>query len=259
MQLKYGKSVSEETAKKIQELIDKGSGDIERLHSILNSLQNGNPIESSDQQYIESFSETNEPKNEESLSVENSTTESDNNPNPSNISEANIVSKTPKSNRKKIAIAGLVVAAIFFSYITADVYAVNSLQIKPHQGNQYAISETVMHIQAQACNPSYFPASFHSYEISAVYKSRVLETASITGITISPKSSTLLDGTFTIDKQALSEVANLGSVFNATDAQVITKLNAPIFGIIPFTINKGYSGTEFADVVKNGPPGGYQC
>jgi len=259
MQLQYGKSVSEETVKKIQELIDKGSGDIERLHNILNSLQNGNPIELSDQKYIESFSETNELKNEESLSIDNSTTEPDNELNPSNITEANVASKTPKGNRKKIAIAGLVVAAIFFSYIGANAYAVNSLQIRPHQGNQYAISETVLHIQAQACNPSYFPVSFHNYEINAVYKSQVLETASISGNMISPKSSLLLEGTFTINKDALSQFAKLGSQFDPNEAHVKTKLDAPIFGVIPFTINKDYPGKEFANIVKNGPPGGYQC
>lgn len=252
--------MSEDIIKKVQELIDAGKGDSERLLNILNSLQNEQPLELSDQQYIESLSSTEPETKYDSITFEN-TSESNDEPDFNDKPETNEISSKNESNgnRKKIAIAGLVVVAIFFSYITADAYAVNSLQIKPHQGNQYAISETVMHIQAQACNPSYFPASFHSYEISAVYKSRVLETASIIGSTISPKSSTLLDGTFTIYKQALSEVANLGSVFNATDAQVITKLNAPIFGIIPFTINKGYSGTEFADVVKNGPPGGYQC
>ena len=125
--------------------------------------------------------ETNELKNEESSSVNNSTTEPDSEPNPSNIPEANVVSKAPKGNRKKIAIAGLAIAVVFFSYIGANAYAVNSLQIRPHPSNQYAISETVLHIQADACNPSYFPVSFHNYEINAVYKSQVLETASISG------------------------------------------------------------------------------
>jgi hypothetical protein len=254
--------MSDEIVKKVQELIDKGNGDIERLHNILNSLQNGNPIELSDQQYIESFfSETNElEKNEKSTSIDDSSLEPNNEPNLNNIPEASeVVSKTPKVNRKKIAIAGIVIAVIFFSYIGANAYAVNSLQFKPHQSTQYTISETVLHIQAQACNPSYFPASFRNYEINAIYKSQVLETASIVGSTISPKSSLLLDGTFTINKEALSQVAQLGPQFNPNDARVKTKLDAPLFGIIPFTINKDYSGTEFADIVKNGPPGGYQC
>jgi hypothetical protein len=255
------RALSEETVKKIQELIDKEIGDIERLHRILNSLQNGDPMESSDQQYIESLSQvTNNEKNENPISSDTFPLEPNNETNLNSIPESGEeIPKTPNGNRKKIALAGIVIAAILFSYIGANVYAVNTLQIKPHQGNQYAISETMLHIQAEACNPSYFPASFHNYEINAIYKSKVLETASINGSTISPKSSLLLDGTFTIDKEALSQFATLGSNFDPTQARVKTKLDAAIFGIIPFTINKDFSGKEFEDIVKNGPPGGYSC
>ncbi|MGI0069206.1 MAG: hypothetical protein ACREAN_03010, partial [Nitrosopumilaceae archaeon] len=52
--------MSEEIIKKIQELIDAGKGDSERLHNILNSLQNNQPLELSDKQYIESLSLTDE-------------------------------------------------------------------------------------------------------------------------------------------------------------------------------------------------------
>jgi len=254
--------LSEEIIKKVQELIGKGNGDIERLQNILNSLQNGNPIELSDQHYLESLSleSTESEKNENSITFDNSSLEPNNEINLENIPEVNkIVHKAPKVNGKKIAIVSIVIVTIFFSYIAANAYAANSLQIRPHQGNQYAISETTLHIQAEACNPSYFPASFHNYEINAIYKSKVLEKAAITGSTISPKSSLLLDGTFTIDKEALSQFAKLGSDFDPNQARVKTKLDAPIFGVIPFTINKDYSGKEFENIVKNGPPGGYQC
>jgi hypothetical protein len=254
--------MSEEIIKKVQGLIDAGKGNSERLRNILNSLQNEQPLELSDKQYIESLSLTESETKYDSITFENtseSINESNSESDSSDIPETSTVPKGPKIDRKKIAIACIVAAAIFFGYIGADAYAVTSLQIKPHQGNQYAISDTVLHIQAQACNPSYFPVSFHNYQISAIYKSKVLETALIDGITISPKSSTILEGTFTLDRQAISEVANMGSGFNATDAKVTTKLDAPIFGIIPFTISKDYSGTDFANTVKNGPPGGYQC
>jgi ribosome assembly protein YihI (activator of Der GTPase) len=52
MRSNSGKSVSEEIIEKVQELIEKGNGDTERLNNILNSLQNGNPLDFSDQQYI---------------------------------------------------------------------------------------------------------------------------------------------------------------------------------------------------------------
>ena len=254
--------MSEETIKKVQELINAGKGDNERLLNILNSLQNDQPLESSDQQYIENLSSTineSEAKND-SITFDN-TSESNKETNLNDIHETNQIAPEtkPKINRKKIAIAGIVIAAIIFGYIGTNIYAVSTLEFRPHKGTQYTISETVLHIQAEACNPSYFPASFHNYEINAIYKSKVLEIASIDGNTISPKSSVLLDGTFTINKDALSQFAKEGSQFDPNQAKVKTKLDASIFGIIPFTINKDYTGTGFADVVKNGPPGGYQC
>ena len=251
--------MSEEIIKKIQELLDAGKGDGERLRSILNSLQNEQPLELSDKQYIESLSSAEPETKYDSITFENTSESSDTDSN--DKPETNEISPKNESmdNRKKIVIAGIVIAAIIFGYIGANAYAVSTLEFRPHQGTQYAISATVLHIQAEACNPSYFPASFHNYEINAVYKSQVIETALINGSTISPKSSLLLDGKFTINKDVVSQFAQEGSQFDPSQAVVKTKLNAAIFGIIPFTINKDYSGAEFADVVKNGPPGGYQC
>ena|SRR5579872_6469535 len=253
--------MSEEIVKKVQGLIDAGKGDSDRLRNILNSIQNDQPLELSDQQYIESLSSDSEPKTKyDSITFEN-TSESINEPNLNDNQETSEIPTKNESmiNRKKIVMAGIVIAAVIFGYIGANAYAVSMLEFRPHQGTQHAISDTVLLIQAEACNPSYFPASFHNYEINAVYKSQVIETASINGSTISPKSSMLLDGKFTLNKDALSQFAQQGLQFDPNQASVKTKLDATIFGIIPFTINKDYSGTQFADIVKNGPPGGYQC
>jgi len=251
--------MSEEIIKKVQGLIDAGKGDAERLHNILNSLHNEQPLELSDKQYIESLSSTEPETKYDSITFEN-TSESIDEPDSNDKPETNEISlKNEFSNRKKIVIGGIIIAAIIFAYVGANAYAVSTLEFRPHQGTQYAISSTVLHIQAEACNPSYFPASFHNYEINAVYKSQVIETALINGSTISPKSSLLLDGKFTINKDAIAQFSQESSQFDASQAVVKTKLDAAIFGIIPFTINKDYSGAEFADVVKNGPPGGYQC
>jgi hypothetical protein len=251
--------MSEDTIKKVQGLIDAGKGDAERLHSILSTLQNEQPLELSDIQYVETLSLPEPETKYDSITFEN-TSESVVEPDLDDKPETNDIQQDESmNNRKKIILAGIVIAAIIFGYIGANAYAVSTLEFRPHQGTQYAISSTMLHIQAEACNPSYFPASFHNYVITAVYKSQVIETASINGSTISPKSSLLLDGLFIINKDALAQVAKEGTQFDPNQAIVKTKLDAAIFGIIPFTINKDYSGTQFADVVKNGPPGGYQC
>ena len=72
--------MSEEIIKKVQGYIDAGKGDIERLRNILNSLQNEQPLLSSDQQYIESLSSTESETKYDSITFEN-TSESINEPN----------------------------------------------------------------------------------------------------------------------------------------------------------------------------------
>src|SRR4029077_15518326 len=156
----------------IQEIIDSGKGDAQRLRSILSGLQNGQPLETSDQQYVESLTlRTDEfETNEDPITFDNTSLEQNNDTNLNNAPKADdIVFKIPKVNTKKIAIAGIVIAAIFFSFVGVDAYAVRSLKFRPPQGYQYALSETVLHIKADACNPFYFPVSFHNYEINAVY------------------------------------------------------------------------------------------
>src|SRR5690348_7384401 len=120
--------MSEETIKKIQELIDAGKGDGERLRSILNSLQNEQPLELSDKQYIDSLSEP-EAKYD-SITFEN-TSESSDEPNLDDKPAAELSPKTESNdNRKKIAIAGIVIAAIICGYMGANAYAVSTLEFR---------------------------------------------------------------------------------------------------------------------------------
>src|SRR5690242_7399748 len=127
--------MSEETIKKVQELIDAKKGDAERLQNILTSLQNNQPLESSDQQYIDSLSLIEPETKYDSITFENtseSTDESDINAKP----ETNETSLKNESmnNRKKIILAGIVIAAIVFAYMGANAYAVSTLEFRPHQG-----------------------------------------------------------------------------------------------------------------------------
>src|SRR5690242_4010721 len=135
------KCMSEETVKKIQELIDAGKGDSDRLHNILNSLQNGKPLESSDQQYIDGLSLTEPEAKYDSITFEN-TSESIDEQNFDTKPETNEISPKNESmsNRKKTVLAGIVIAAIVLGYIGANAYAVSTLEFRPHQGTQYTIS-----------------------------------------------------------------------------------------------------------------------
>ncbi len=251
--------MSENLIKQIQDLISSGKGDEGRLGQILETLQSGNPLDSSEQKYLDSLTPTSiEPINGGiAESVDSST--SPTSPSVDNSQNKSETYPETRAKSKRIVIAAIVVTVLVVAYLGLDVYAVNALQFRPHSGPQTVISDTELGIQADACNPSYFPASFNTYEITAFYKSDTVEKATISGSTISPKSSTILNGVFSLNKDAVAKFRNGNTTFDPIQASIITKVSAPIFGVIPYSVNKEYSVQDFQRIVKEGPPGSYDC
>ena len=255
--------MSEDLIKLVQDLINSKKGDEVRLGQILETLQNGNQPSLSDQQYLESLTASTPSENvisEQSGSIipepAESTIPSSTSDSLDNKPGTQVEAKTAF---RRIAIAAIIAAIVVVAYGGLDVYAVNALQFRPHNGSQTIISDTELKIQADACNPSYFPANFNTYEIIAIYKSDTIEKATISGSTISPKSSTILDGVFTLNKDAATKFGSTNSSFDPTQARITTKVSAPIFGIIPYSVNKEYSVQDFQHIVRDGPPGSYSC
>ncbi len=246
--------MSEDLASIIEEMIKSGKGDTARLQNILTSIKNSEPVSFEDHQYIETL--TQPQPNQIPSDMTQDTTE-----NVSEISSTSpeISERAKKSLSKKYASIGIIVAIIIVAYVGLDVYAVNNLQFRPHHGQQTAISDTEITIQTDACNPSYFPATFTTYEIDAYYNSDIIEKATVGGSTLSPKSAATLDGIFAIDKQAVNKIGQTNATFDPTKATITTTVSAPIFGFIPYSIDKKYDAIDFQNRIKNPPPGTFDC
>lgn len=258
--------MSDDLVSTIEELIKSERGDVGRLQDILAAIKNGDPVSFDDHQYIESLTQTQSPPNP--VSSDNIITE----PKSENafdniIPESSSEVPTPqvpekvekKMSPKKYATVGIIAAIILVAYIGLDVYAVNNLQFRPHQGQQVAISETELAIKSDACNPAYFPATFTKYEIIAWYNSDAIEKATIAGSTLSPKSAATLDGIFAINKEAVAKFGKENVTFDASKATITTSIYAPIFGFIPYKVDKQYPAQEFQNRIKNPPPGSFDC
>jgi hypothetical protein len=252
--------------KLVQLLIDSGKGDIDRLRLILDTLLQGSPLSESDHNYLQEFAKQTESENltaftsaeTSSPNTEKSTRVVSPEDSPDKVSRGRkeAFSKTP---RKRVIIAALIIGIVISAYIGTDVYAVTMLQFRPHHGNQYLISQTKLFIQAEVCNPSYFPASFNKYEINAFYQSQSIEKAEISGIIISPKTYTILDGEFNLNQDAITKLQQQNARFDPTQAHIVTTVDAPIFGVIPFSVVKEYGAIQFQQVLKNGPPSDFSC
>ncbi len=247
----------EDLATIIEELIKSEKGDMARLQNILTAIKNGEPVSFEDHQYVESLA-----PNPSTQGPDIVDTKPDNT-NPEQTSQIpasqDVESKPTRSPPRKYATVGIIVAVVLVAYIGFDLYAVNSLQFRPHHGQQVIISDTQLGIQSEACNPSYFPATFAKYKIIALYKSEEIENATIDGVTLSPKSAAILNGVFSINKETAARLANESLPFDPAKASITTSVYAPIFGIIPYTVDTKYSAQDFQDRIKHPPPGTFDC
>ena len=261
--------MSEDLIRSIEELIKSERGDVGRLQDILSIIKNGESVSSDDHQYIESLIHSQSPSSPTSNSdnlnddmvksmntVDNIIPESNSGIPNSKVSERENIKRSPIN---KYVSVGIVVAIILVAYVGLDIYAISNLQFRPHHGQQTVISETQLAIKTDVCNPAYFPATFTKYEITAFYNTDEIEKATITGSTLSPKSAAILDGIFSINKEAVTKIGNENSTFDPTKATIITSIDAPILGFIPYKVDKEYPAQEFQNRIKNPPPGTFDC
>lgn len=261
--------MSKDLSRSIEELIKSERGDIGRLQDILDAIRNGKDVSLDDHKYIEGLIRGQSPYNP----ISNSDSMKNDTAKPANtfdniISESNSEISSPEVSEreaakrhpiKKYASVGIVVAIIFVAYVGLDVYAINNLQFRPHHGQQSIISETQIAIKSDVCNPAYFPATFTKYEIIAFYNSDEIEKATINGTTLSPKSAATLDGIFAINKETVAKIGKENATFDPTKAIITTSVDAPIFGFIPYTVDKKFLAQEFQNKIKNPPPGTFDC
>lgn len=257
--------LSEDKIKLVQSLIDSKKGDESRLQQILLTLQQGGTLDLLDENYIEDISkelqtaDIPKPSENQDLGVQehiDSQSQQDEK-NPS-LEDAT-VHKSSSARKKAIAIAAAIIATAIVTFVGLDAYSASTLQFRPDMGNQYQTSPTTIHIQADVCNPSFFPATFSKYEIIAFYNSEQIERAEINGTTVSPKTMSTVDGVFALNAAAILRLNQQNTTFDPTLAKITTTIDAPIFGAIPFTVVKEYSSEQFQQVLKNGPPGSFSC
>jgi hypothetical protein len=261
--------MSEDFVHAIEELIKSERGDVGRLQDILGAIKNCQSVPIEDQQYIEGLTQSQSPPNPFSNADSSiGDTEKSESPFDNIIPEASPETLTAEVSDKvsarrmpvkKFAFVGMAIVILLVAYIGLDVYAVNNLQFTPHRGQQVIISDTELGIKSDACNPSYFPATFTKYEIVAFYDSNIIEKATINGSTLSPKSASTLDGIFAINKDVVDKIAKGNSTFDPTKATIKTIVDAPIFGFIPYSVDKNYAAVDFQKLINNPPPGSFDC
>lgn len=165
-----------------------------------------------------------------------------------------------KRNIKNIAISCIIIISIIAAYESLNIYSVSNLEFRSEGTPHFDTPTLGGDFKLDVCNPTFFPATYNNLGIGIDYKTSNVVTVSIFGGTILPKSASTVDGKIQFNAASLLGMflTSLGSAlsggnpsFDPNQIHVSATLDAPIFGIIPFSIEKEYSINEFKDMFGN--------
>jgi len=166
-----------------------------------------------------------------------------------------------------IVIIASVVIASTVGFSGWNVYAADQLQIQGPEG-RFSYYEMMSDGKIVICNPLPFFVTVNKFDIKIFFEEKDEGTYSIIAATIPPSSSTVLNGTFKseIFLEAQYLFLHFDGMFSGASPlridpnkfSIVTVSQTPIIGIIPYSVNKQYSGLEFWNMM-NGKIGEFQC
>lgn len=252
--------MSDELVKSVQDFIDSGKGDRGKLEYILEALKEGKSLYSSDQKYLEELLQSKEKESPEEPRNEQNTLRI-NEIEDRKIENTSQQVKSRNNAKKTIGIGIGISVAIIMIYFGLNLYAINNLQFRGHESGQgnFDFADMSMDFQLEVCNPTFFPATFSKFKGDVIYKSTNFGTLTINGGTVLPQSHSIFDGRMKLNTEALvglflkalgSAFSGKDSAFDPNDFNIVLTLDAPIFGIIPFSVTEEYSSNEFQSLMQ---------
>ena len=154
-----------------------------------------------------------------------------------------------------IAIAGTI------GYSLWNVFAISNLQIASAEKGTFAYFDLMNDGKISICNSLPLPVNLNKFEIMVFYDNEHKGTLTVNPVTILPQSSTIIEGEFRseyfVDSQYL--FLHLDGEFSGSQPIridpakmfVVTNVNSPIIGVIPYTISQQYTGFDFYNMMKD--------
>ena len=167
-----------------------------------------------------------------------------------------------------IVIIASIVIAIPFAYSFWNIYAIDNLQYRGTDEGRFSLFDMINSGSIELCNPSPFFVNYQKFTIITFFEGNDKGTFSSESVTFPPMSSSIVNGTF--KSETFSEAQYLAlhfdGMFSGTAPEridprkliMVTQIDAPIIGVIPYTITNQYSGLFFWDTL-NGKIGEYNC
>jgi len=167
-----------------------------------------------------------------------------------------------------ISIIAIVAIAIPLVYSGLNIFALGDLQVRGNNEGEFRFFEMINDGTVEICNPSPFFVNFKKFNIIMYLDGAPKGTFASEQVILSPYSSKVINGTFTSDTYSEAQYYAMhfdgqfsGDVPERIDPRkllITTELEAPIIGVIPYTVTKQYAGLYFWETL-NGNIGGYSC
>ena len=167
-----------------------------------------------------------------------------------------------------IVIIASIVIAIPFAYSFLNIYAIDNLQFRGTDDGRFRLFDMINGGTLEICNPMPFFVNFHEFRIITFFEGNEKGTFTAESSFFSPASSKIVEGSF--HSETFSEVQYLalhydgmfsGSTPERIDPRkiiLVTQIDAPIIGVIPYSITNQYSGLYFWETL-NGKIGEFNC
>jgi len=165
-----------------------------------------------------------------------------------------------------VIIASVIIAASFV-YSILNIYAADQLQLRGVDG-EFSYYELISDGNIEVCNSFPFYVNFNKFDIVPYIEGENKGTFSTLPITLSPFSSLIVNGTFKSDTYEEIQYYSLSfdTIFSGGGSEridpsklsVVTEIQTPIIGVIPYSVTKQYSGMDFWNIM-NGNGGNFNC
>ena len=166
-----------------------------------------------------------------------------------------------------IGIIASVVIAASFVYSGWNIYAADQLQFRGDE-EYFSYYEMMSEDSIAICNPLPFYVNFNGINVVSFFEGENKGTYSIPPVSISPSSSLIVNGDFKSD--TFQEIQYLflhfDTLFGGTGPvridprkfSIVTEIQTPIIGVIPYSVTKQYSGMDFW-YTMNGKNDDFNC
>ena len=159
-----------------------------------------------------------------------------------------------------VIIASIVIAGTV-GYSIWNVFAINNIKIASAEKENFSYFDLMSYEKITMCNSLPFFVNVDRFEIMMYYDNELKGTLTVKPTTIAAQSATIVDGEFRSELVADTQYLflHLDGEFSGTQPIridpakmfVVTNVNSPIIGVIPYTISHQYTGFDFYNMMKD--------